>query len=45
LIGFDGGRERRFVFDIPPRPHTGIGSGDVKLISDTFSSEIEGALL
>ena len=45
LIGFEGGKERRFVFDIPARPHTGIGSDDVKLITDTFSSEIEGALL
>jgi phage gpG-like protein len=45
LTGMEDGKERRFIFNIPARPHTGIGPNDAKAISDTFDKEIGEALL
>ena len=45
LIGYEGSTERRFIFNIPARPHTGIGPDDQKGIEEQFSKEIGDALL
>jgi hypothetical protein len=45
LVGHEGARERKFLFNIPARPHTGIGPDDQKLIEEQFGKEIAEALL
>jgi hypothetical protein len=45
LVGHEGGKERKFLFNIPARPHTGIGPDDQKLIEEQFGKEIGEALL
>ena len=45
LVGVQNGTERRFIFNIPARPHTGIGTDDQKSIEEIFGKEKGDALL
>jgi phage gpG-like protein len=45
LVGTAGGAERKFLFNIPARPHTGIGPNDQKGIEDELGKKIGEALL
>jgi hypothetical protein len=44
LIGYENGRERKFIFNIPARPHTGISKEDSTVITKIFGSEIGKAI-
>jgi hypothetical protein len=44
LIGFQNGRERRFIFNIPARPHTGISREDSEVITRIFGDRVGKAL-
>ena len=44
LVGNENGKERKFLFNIPARPHTGIGPKDVEGITTAFGKEMGEAL-